>query len=515
MVNLVLSAKARLLLLVSRLSTLSGSTRCPLSVATWLTLSGRFKTINIAVGVAIVGHILLIISAIPAVIQKPDGALACFSIAIIIMGLGTGMFKSTVSPLIAEQVKGDRQSVITTEKGENIIVDPALTAGRLFNFFYLAVNIGAVVGQISMIYAEKYVGFYLAYLLPTIVFLICVPVLYFGRHQYVKTPPSGSVLAEALRVIRICLKGNMSWNPVTSIKNMRKDSFWDPALPSSYSDETRPKWMTFDDAWVHEVARGYKACYVFLLFPFYWLCYNQISNNLISQASNLKKNNVPTELTSNLDPIALVILIPIFESFIYPGLRRMKINFTPLKRITVGFWVAAFSMVWAAVTQHYIYKRSPCGDHPSADACIDGTLATDGETDISVWTQTGAFVLVAISEIFVSVVGLEYAFTKAPKSMRSLVMSVFLFTNAIAAAIQQAFLPLTKDPLQVIQYAVFAGLSAFAGILFYFTTRSLDRDEDKMNNLAVGDYAAPNKSLGAPLRDVQPNATDASSDEKH
>lgn len=119
---------------------------------------GRFKTINIAVGIAIVGHILLIISAIPAVIQMPDGALACFSIAIIIMGLGTGMFKSTVSPLIAEQVKGERQSVITLKSGENIIVDPALTAGRLFNFFYLAINIGAVVGQISMIYAEKYVG---------------------------------------------------------------------------------------------------------------------------------------------------------------------------------------------------------------------------------------------------------------------------------------------------------------------------------------------------------------------
>lgn len=121
----------------------------------------------------------------------------------------------------------------------------------------------------------------------------------------------------------------------------------------------------------------------------------QISNNLISQAANLKKNNVPTELTSNLDPIALVILIPIFESFIYPGLRRLRINFTPLKRIAAGFWVAAFSMVWAAVTQHYIYKRSPCGDNPSADACVDGPLAMGGETDISVWTQTGAFVLVA------------------------------------------------------------------------------------------------------------------------
>lgn len=93
-------------------------------------------------------------------------------------------------------------------------------------------------------------------------------------------------------------------------------------------------------------------------------------------------------------------------------------------------------------------------------------------------------------------------------------MSVFLFTNAISAAIQQAFLPLTKDPLQVIQYSVFAGLSAFAGLLFFFTTRSLDRDEDKLNNLVTGDFVSPNKALGAPVRDVLPKS-DASSDEKH
>ena len=42
--------------------------------------------------------------------------------------------------------------------------------------------------------------------------------------------------------------------------------------------------------------------------------------------------------------------------------------------------------------------------------------------DLSVWVQTPSFVLVAVSEILASITGLEYAFTKAPKSMRSLVM---------------------------------------------------------------------------------------------
>jgi POT family proton-dependent oligopeptide transporter len=46
--------------------------------------------------------------------------------------------------------------------------------------------------------------------------------------------------------------------------------------------------MNFDDAWVDEVARGWSACSVFLWYPVYWITYNQIENNLVSQASTMK-----------------------------------------------------------------------------------------------------------------------------------------------------------------------------------------------------------------------------------
>ena len=53
--------------------------------------------------------------------------------------------------------------------------------------------------------------------------------------------------------------------------------------------------------------------------------------------------------------------------------------------------------------------------------------------------QTTSYVLIALSEIFASITGMEYAFTKAPKNMRSLVMAFFLFASAISAAIGEAF----------------------------------------------------------------------------
>lgn len=49
---------------------------------------GRFKTIQVSCFISILGHIILVISAIPPVIVHPNGAIACFSIGIVIMGMG-------------------------------------------------------------------------------------------------------------------------------------------------------------------------------------------------------------------------------------------------------------------------------------------------------------------------------------------------------------------------------------------------------------------------------------------
>lgn len=191
----------------------------------------------------------------------------------------------------------------------------------------------------------------------------------------------------------------------------------------------------------------------------------------------MELHGVPNDIINNLNPLSLIIFIPIMDKFFYPALRKLGIKFTPVKKITAGFFVAGCSMIAATVTQHYIYKLGPCGKF--ANKCAEDNISAP----INVWVQTVPYILGGISEIFASITSLEYAFTKAPKNMRSLVQAIALFTNAISSALGQALVGLSDDPLLEWNYAVVAIL-AFVGCAgFWFTNRLTDAEEDRLNNL--------------------------------
>lgn len=448
---------------------------------------GRYKTICIALGIAIVGHIILVISSVPPVITNTNASIGTFILGVIIMGVGTGGFKPNISPLVVEQIPVRTLVVETLPTGERVIVDPTITQSRIYHYFYLFINIGALVGQIGMVYAEKYVGFWLAFMLPTAIFLTCPAIMFWGRNKYHQAPPQGSVVSKSFRLLFYAQKSRWSINPWRTWKNMHDGTFWASVKPSSIEPANRPKWMTFDDRWVDEVRRGFAACAVFAWYPLYWLTYGQLTNNLTVQAGTMVLNGLPNDVVNNLDPFALIIFIPICDAFVYPALRKWGIRFTPIRKIAAGFFTGTAAMIWAAVLQYYIYQTSPCGYNANSCVFADGTT---NPAPINVWAQTGAYVLVAFSEIFASITSLEYAFSKAPRNMRSLVQAVALFTNAISSAIAEALNPLSADPLLVWNYGASGVLSFVGGLLFIYQFRGLDKEEDELNMLPEGHVVA-------------------------
>lgn len=69
----------------------------------------------------------------------------------------------------------------------------------------------------------------------------------------------------------------------------------------------------YSNEYVSDVRRGLRSCKMFLFLPFYFVCWIQIWNNLISQAGEMALHGTPNDLLQNLDPIALIIFIPLLD----------------------------------------------------------------------------------------------------------------------------------------------------------------------------------------------------------
>lgn len=179
--------------------------------------------------------------------------------------------------------------------------------------------------------------------------------------------------------------------------------------------------------------------------------------------------NVPNDIMQNIDPITLIILIPFMETIFYPTLRRFGISMRPIMRISIGFFFSAVAMGYTAGIQSMIYKSPPYYDHP------------EGQNWISAAYQIPSYVFVALGEIFASITGLEYAYKKAPQSMKSIVMALFLLTNCFASILAFALVSVTVDPKLTWMYTGIAGAAFVCCILIYaihWKNDKVDIEED-------------------------------------
>lgn len=194
-------------------------------------------------------------------------------------------------------------------------------------------------------------------------------------------------------------------------------------------------------------------------------------------------HGIPNDLMQNFDPIAILFFAPILDRLIYPLLQKYHIPFRPIARISLGFIVASMSMLYAAILQHYIYEAGPCYGNPLECPAAVGPDGVARGNNIHIAIQTPAYMFIGISEIFASVTGLEYAYMKAPPSMKSFVQAMYLLTNAFGYAIGEAFTPLVGDPEIMWLFVGLCVGSFCVGISFYILFRKYDKIEDEVNAL--------------------------------
>jgi proton-dependent oligopeptide transporter, POT family len=154
----------------------------------------------------------------------------------------------------------------------------------MFNWFYWTINFGAL-SSIITTNIEKYHSFWLAYLIPMLVFTGSIAVLLFGRRYYIQNPPHGSLLIRASRVsiAAIQIRRRLGkQNDRNHILDYAKE------MPSTTSDDSSPTTTeSSHNRFIEDLKQALRACRVFAFYPFYWISYNQLSNNMISQAAQM------------------------------------------------------------------------------------------------------------------------------------------------------------------------------------------------------------------------------------
>ncbi len=139
-----------------------------------------------------------------------------------------------------------------------------------------------------------------------------------------------------------------------------------------------------------------------------------------------------------------MLLIPLTNYVIYPGVEKLGFKATPLRRMTAGMVVAALSFV--------------------AVALIQARIDAKGSGVVPIEWQVVPYVIITLAEVLVSITGLEFAYTQAPKRMKSTIMGFWLLTVSFGNVLV-SIISLIKLPLEEF-FWVFAALMGGAALLF-------------------------------------------------
>ncbi|KAK4183801.1 general substrate transporter [Podospora australis] len=427
--------------------------------------TGRFRLICGGVAVFGVAHALMIVAGSKDLLLAGTSK-APYFLSVYILAIGAAMFKPNVSPLLLDQMTTTVPTVVTLSSGERVIQDPESTTERVMLWFYLMINVGGFMG-VATSYSEKYVGWWLAFTIPMILYLPLPFLLWFLYKRLILHPPGGSDLPNVFRVLSICIRRG-------GIKKIGRHGFWEAGKPSNIAAaglaETYP--TTWNDQFVEDIRRTFQATGIFCFFPIQFINDNGIGGAASFLSTMLETNGVPNDVINNFNSLSIICFAPILNYGLYPLLRKLGIHYGPIARITTGLMMSSIGGAGYTIINYYAYKLGPCGKYGSSD-CKEGT----GVAPISIWWLAIPFAIGGISELFVNVPAYGIAYSRAPVNMRGLVSAINLFTSAVAYAIGLACSSVITDPYLTWDFGGPAITGGVLSVIFYFLFRHIDQEE--------------------------------------
>ncbi|GAA0151824.1 transporter [Lithospermum erythrorhizon] len=352
-----------------------------------------------------------------------------------LVALGVGGIKGSLAPHGAEQFDED------TPKGRK-------QRSTFFNYYVFCLACGALIAVTFVVWIEDNKGWEWGFGISTIAIFLSIPVFLAGSRFYRNKIPTGSPLTIILKVIVASLLNSCtsrsSTNVVASMAtspspqfsssqeaereaNNKKEieptetptdslTFFNRAI----TDESEFRALKCTVNQVEDVKIVIKILPTFACTIMLNCCLAQLSTYSVEQAATMDTKlgslKVPPASLPIFPVLFIMMLAPLYDHFIIPFARRVtktEMGITHLQRIGIGLIMSIVAMAIAALVE---IKRKNVAN----DVGLDSTKPLP----ITFFWIAFQYLFLGSADLFTLAGLLEFFFTEAPSSMRSLATSL-------------------------------------------------------------------------------------------
>ncbi len=344
-----------------------------------------------------------------------------FYLGLGLIALGSGGIKPCVSSFVGDQF--DQNS-----KGKARVV---------FEMFYWSINFGSFFASLLIPLILEHYGPSFAFGIPGILMAIATLVFWLGRKTYTVIPPAPSDPHSFIRVVKtalfdqrgihsgtllagfgvlVAVASVLSWSSLGVVAAICL------ALVSILLFGGIAAWTQLHVAQkkhpaaaIEGVRAVLRILVIFALVTPFWSLFDQKASTWILQARSMQLPGwswlTNASQMQAVNPLLVVLLIPFNNLVLYPFLQRRGVEFTALRRMTLG--IALSGLSWIAVGGFQIL--------------------IDGGAQISILWQLLPYVILTLAEVFVSTTGLEFAYSQAPTRMKGVIMSFWSLSVTVGS----------------------------------------------------------------------------------
>ncbi|MBB3117922.1 POT-type proton-dependent oligopeptide transporter [Pseudoduganella violacea] len=429
---------------------------------------GKYNTIFWLSLVYVAGHACLAIF---------EDNLKGFYFGLFLIALGSGGIKPLVSAFVGDQFDQ------TNKKRAKVVYDA----------FYWMINFGSFFASLLMPLFLKNYGPAVAFGIPGILMAVATMIFWLGNKKYVHVQPQKhnpdsftnvartallarkpgqsrpgltvALIGAAAAVASLCM--SFSWGFViaacTALVLLLAFGGIGTAMQLERARGAHP-----DEA-VEGVRAVLRILVVFALVTPFWSLFDQKASTWILQANNMQSpmlslfgwefKVLPAQMQA-VNPLLVMLLIPFNNFAIFPLLRKIGIEPTPLRRMTAG--IALSGLAWIII------------------GWIQ--LSMDAGTPMSILWQLLPYAVLTMGEVLVSATGLEFAYSQAPAPMKGSIMSFW----TLAVTVGNLWVLIVNSSVKneaVLGHIATSGMSVIAFQMFFFAGFAL------LTALAFGLYA--------------------------